>query len=545
MRIAFISLLEDVSIPSLRYLSAYLRAKGHDTLLILLPWTFTDRTLSESNSFLYPYPDKVLGQVAEICNTSDLVGISMMTCHFDNAVHITNFLRKRLHLPIIWGGIHPTLRPGECLEYADMVCIGEGEISLCQLASEMSNGRQWESLSIPGMHKCYDKRPLSVLPSPIVQNLDELPLPDYDLDHQFVLYRGNMAHFNNGLLATCIRYSYRTLFSRGCPYACTYCCNNAIRKLHGYKLPLRWRSTDNMIKELKAAIELMPQLKEIVLADDSFLTQPAESIRTFATRYREEIGLPLSFITIPRSVCESKLRPLAEAGLHHVGIGVQSGSQRIVRELYSRPESIDEALSASACIKQVAQETKKRIKGRYDFILDNPWETEQDIEDGIRLCMKLKKPYGLELFSLTFYPETELYVKAKNEGIITDDLNQVYRRSQLTPSRSYLNGIFSVLSANAPNWVVIFLLRVRRASPVWLPYLVASIFQVARFFKGLLGYALRGDWTLIRASLSGAIVSPRRPLRSEKRRLNTRRPKFCGAPGNTILHQPQQEGEAR
>ena len=58
MKIAFISLLEDVSIPGFRYLSAYLRARGHDTILILLPWSFTDRTLNECNSFLYPYPDK-------------------------------------------------------------------------------------------------------------------------------------------------------------------------------------------------------------------------------------------------------------------------------------------------------------------------------------------------------------------------------------------------------------------------------------------------------------------------------------------------------
>ncbi len=533
MKIAFISLLEDVSIPSLRYLSAYLRAKGHDTVLILLPQTFTDRTLSESDSFLYPYPDKVLEQVAEICSMFDLVGISMMTCHFDNAVHVTNFLRKRLHVPIIWGGIHPTLRPAECLEYADMVCIGEGEISLCQLASEMSNGRPWESLSIPGIYKCNDNQPLSVLPSPIIQNLDELPLPDYDLDHQFVLYKGNMVRFNNGLLTTCLHYSYRTLFSRGCPYACTYCCNNAIRKLHGHKLPMRWRSVSNRINELEAAMELMPQLKQIFLADEAFLSQPTKQIESFAASYRKEIGLPLSLLATPRSVSESKLRPLAKAGLCNIGIGIQSASKRIVRDLYSRPESSGEVLSASACIKQVARETKKQVSGRYDFILDNPWETEQDIEASIRLCMKLKKPYGLALFSLTFYPETELYIKARNEGIITDDLNQVYRRSQLVPNRNYLNGVFAVLSANAPGWVVSLLLwkHIPRLSLVWLPYLVASIFRTVKLFRQFLGYVARNDWSLIRFLLGEKML--KLLVKLKKGRASDRRPRFCGAPGES------------
>ena len=104
MKIAIISLTEDVFMPSPRYLSAYLRAQGHTTTLIYLPWRYTDKTLDAANSFLYPYPQSVLEQIAEICKTSDLVGISLMTCHFDNAVYITKFLRGKLSAPIIWGG---------------------------------------------------------------------------------------------------------------------------------------------------------------------------------------------------------------------------------------------------------------------------------------------------------------------------------------------------------------------------------------------------------------------------------------------------------
>ncbi len=532
MKITLISLLEDVSVPSLRYLSGYLEAQGHDTTLILLPWSFTDRALSDYNSFLYPYPDKLLEQIAEICSTSGLIGISMMSCHFDNAVRITRFLRKRLEVPIIWGGIHPTLRPAECLQYADMACVGEGEIGLAQLASEMSSGRPWESLSVPGIYKCHDAQPLPVLPGPIIENLDELPFPRYDLSHLFIYYGGDLVHLDSGLLAACLDYNYRTLFSRGCPYACTYCCNNAIRKLYRNRLPMRWRSVTSEIKELKAAIELMPQLKEITLADDAFLSQPTRTIRSFAEQYRREIGLPLKSLSIPRGVSESKLRPLAEAGLYHIGIGIQSGSERITRELYSRPESLDEILSVGACTQRVAQEIKKRIVNRYDFIVDNPWETEQEVEASVRLCLKLKRPYTLDVFSLTFYPETKLYEKAQSEGIITDDLNQVYRRSQLAPGRTYLNGLFAVLSAGAPNWVVTLLLwrYIRFLSPVWSVYLVASVFQAVRLLVRFWGYAVRGDWALMRSLLR---IRWRRLYLFRREKTSDRRPRFCGAPGES------------
>lgn len=525
------SLLEDVSIPSLRYLSAYLRSNGHDTTLILLPWAFTDSALSDSNSFLYPYSDTVLGQVAEICGNADLVGISMMTCHFDNAVHVTKFLRKHLQVPIIWGGIHPTLRPAECLEYADMVCVGEGETSMGQLAAEMSGGKAWQSLAIPGIHHRHNMR---IAPSPLVENLDELPLPDYGLDHQFIFYKGNIVGLDNDLLVRCLGHSYRTLFSRGCPYACTYCCNYALRELYQPKIPVRWRSLDKRIEELRAAKKLMPDLEEITLADDAFLAQPLETIKSFADRYREEIGLPLNFITTPRSLTEAKLAPLAEAGLYIVGIGIQSGSERIVKELYSRPESIEELLSASVCISQVAQKQKRQIIGRYDFILDNPWETEQDVEASIRLGARLKKPYFLALFSLTFYPETELYRKAQSEGLITDDLNQVYRRSQLAPKHTYLNGVFAALSANAPRWVIKLLLwkRLRRRSLVWFPYLVASAFELLKLLRGFFGYAIRGDWHLIRFLLRWAWL--KMCIRSATMHSNGRAI-FCGAPGEFCI----------
>lgn len=463
MKIILISLIEDVTVPSLRYLSAYLRAKGINAISILLPWQFTDIKLNEPNAHLYPYPENVLNKVLEICNNADLVGISMMSNHFDNAIHITRYLRKHLpHIPIIWGGIHPTIRPVECLEYADMVCIGEGEISLYQLAEGISKGNSWESISIPGIYKRQDKGPF--LAGPIVNNIDELPLPLYDIESFFILYRGEVVRLDSALLEKCLIY-YRTLFSRGCPYACTYCCNNIIRKLHGGKHKVRWRSVNNMINELKEAINLMPHLKKIVLADDSFLTQPTESIENFAKQYREEIGLPFEILSIPRSVSDYKLKLLFEAGLCSIGIGIQSGSQRISKGLYRRPESVEDILLVDECIKRVVKETKMEVLVRYDFILDNPWEDEQDILDSIHLAMRLRKSNysgwkcNLVLFSLKFYPGTDLYEKARGEGIIFDDINQIYRASQLVKSNKYLNEVFGLLAVGSPDWLISFSLK--------------------------------------------------------------------------------------
>ena len=70
-------------------------------------------------------PESVLVDLEDVTDGADLIGVSLMTLHFHRAVQVTERLKGSC--PIIWGGIHPTVRPEECLEYADIVCIGEGE----------------------------------------------------------------------------------------------------------------------------------------------------------------------------------------------------------------------------------------------------------------------------------------------------------------------------------------------------------------------------------------------------------------------------------
>ena len=45
----------------------------------------------------------------------------------------------------------------------------------------------------------------------------------------------------------------------------------------------------------------------------------------------------------------------------------------------------------------------------YDFIIDNPYETDEDIIKTLRLILTLPRPYGIMVFSLAFYPGSELY----------------------------------------------------------------------------------------------------------------------------------------
>lgn len=472
MEITIISLIEDVGCINLRYLSSYIRSKGHTTKLIFLPRLYSEGWSSEE-SYKYPYPLEVIQQLRCLCLDTDIIAISLMSCHFDNAVHITKNLR-RLNKPIIWGGIHPTISPYECLEYADMVCIGEGENSIVDLLNILESGKIL--IDVPGI-LTNKGQPITV--GKKIDNLNDLGFPDYNFKHQYVLYKNNIVPLTKDILSDCFNGRYRTSFSRGCTSSCTYCCNNVLKKLYGTSQPIRWRSVDNQIAELKWAKENINDLTKIEFSDDTFLSRPLSQITEFALKYKREIDLPFILLSTPLAISYDKLEILAEAGLNNIGIGVQTVYEP-VRKIYKRHESIDQIINISKIISKVSKENPTPITVRYDFITDNSWGGEIETEANIRFAMQLPNPKLIRIFSLVFYHGTDLYNLAKSEGLIKDELNEVLRVTQLTPKNTYMNGVFMLLSNGCPEIVIKILLN-KHIRPLKLVNLLNILYKKNKY----------------------------------------------------------------
>ena len=131
MKIVLISPYPDITSFGLRTISAHLRRHGHRTRLVFVPDALGDDLLYGVKR----YEDHVLDELIELCRDADLIGITLMTNFFDGAVQITERLKSAgVKAPVIWGGVHPTIRPEESLEHADIVCVGDGEDALLELA---------------------------------------------------------------------------------------------------------------------------------------------------------------------------------------------------------------------------------------------------------------------------------------------------------------------------------------------------------------------------------------------------------------------------
>lgn len=470
MNIGLISPYPDILSFGVRTLSACLKNEKHDVKIIFLP-----------SEFWVKYEDCVLENAVEALKHVDLIGISLMTNFFDNSVQITQKLKRDLKIPVVWGGVHPTLRPEECLNHADIVCMGEAEETLVELARRMEDGKDYcnaEGICLKKKEKIIFNRM-----RPLVQDLDSIPFQDYDSDTHYVINNKGAFRMSEDILKRYCRGNYVTFPTRGCPFGCSYCSNNVYNKMYAGQKIIRQRSIGNILKELTYVKNNLPGVQYIYFDDDAFFLYSTEEFKEFCSEYKKNIKLPLIVTGVtPSTLTMEKLSMLVDAGLSFIRMGIQTGSDRI-KKLYKRNYS-NRQIEDSA---RIINEFKDKIGSpQYDIILDNPWETDEDIVETLMFLTKLPAPYRIGIYSLTLYPKTELYEKAKEEGMIEDDLKDIYRKYYNGPKATYLNKLFFLLNASmgrmsTRTMSLLTNRRLRKLKLNWLLYWVLVLRYVYPF----------------------------------------------------------------
>jgi len=443
-------------------LSAYLRSKGLKSRLIFLPEA-EHLNFQTPTDPRYPYDDKTINQLIGLCSGSSLIGISLLSSNFPHAVYLTKRIKEKLDIPVAWGGKHPSAKPGDSLSYADMVCVGEGEEALVELLEKIEGGEDYRSTQ-----NMWFKQDGALIKNPkrrLLQNLDLLPFPDYSYDEHYIREIGTnkIVPLTPGIFKEYLLpespvnlLPYETLFSRGCPYSCTYC--YSFKGIYEGERYLRFRSIENTMQELELMKARLGHIQMIWFLDDNIFILPIEKIKEFCQHYKQRIGLPMSFAGHPLNISEEKLAYFTEAGMKGIHMGVQSGSKRI-QGLYKRQMPEEKILEAVYAINRF----KDALVPVYDFITDNPYETNEDIIDSIKLALKFPKPRRIQVFSLMFFPGTELRVQAQQEGLISkDDENNIYNLdfgSFHTRKKKYLNFVFLLFNRNAPNFIIKMLIN--------------------------------------------------------------------------------------
>lgn len=448
MKITFISPYPDITAFGIRTISAYLKEHGCKTRLIFLPDPYGDNIVFSVKR----YNDRILDALIPLCRDSNIVGITLMTNFFEGVVQITQKLQTSLTVPVLWGGIHPTIRPEESLKYADIVCVGDGEDAVLELANRLDKGLFY--FDIKNLWFKENGKIIKNSPRNLPHSLDIYPMPDYSFQDHYIMHEDRIEPLTYDLTKVFLekgtvsyylqKIGYQTMTGRGCPHKCTYCINDTLKGIYNNENYLRWRSTKHVIDELLWVKENMPYISFIWISDDAFFARNRKNLEEFCKEYKEKIGLPFTCLASPMTISEEKMDMLMDAGLIYLQMGVESGSKRI-QELFNRKQMNNERLMKAFHI--INKYKDRMYPPSYDFILDVPYETDTDKIENLKLIAEIPKPFHLQPFSLVLYPGTKLYEMAKKDNLLADEKKEIYEKSYTMRTPNYLN-LLITLSKN-------------------------------------------------------------------------------------------------
>lgn len=235
------------------------------------------------------------------------------------AYETINELKRRFpDMMIIAGGSHPTSAPDDVMDktLADLVCIGEGELTLADIVNEMVYGGR-DFTRIPGLMIRADHGYTTTAKPRAIENLDDLPFLAWErID--FSKFVGQ--HYRKSNRQGCI------VVSRGCPYKCTFCSLPVWRAAKPF---VRMRSPDNIAREVDWLYQL--GVREIkIVSDEINVTLPwAKKVcRAIADLGRKDLYFQSN---LRADKVDDELAELFQRmNMWMVHIGVESANDRVL-----------------------------------------------------------------------------------------------------------------------------------------------------------------------------------------------------------------------
>ncbi|MEK7071881.1 MAG: radical SAM protein, partial [Patescibacteria group bacterium] len=323
-----------------------------------------------------------------------LVGITAMTHEIGQAAQVARLVKELFpEVKTVLGGAHATALPQETLRQFpefDMAIVGEGEITLLELVKTLIQRGELSKIAGLAFRPSSDAIILNNCRQPI-QNLDSLPFPAWNLFPP--------------------SQTYSLITTRGCPFRCKFC-----MRVSGNQP--RKRSYQNVLEEFKMDINKYGA-GQILVEDESFGLDRKQAYPFLDALADSGLNKKVKWVTQTRVdlVDEEFFQKLKAAGCAWVGFGVESGNEKILKEIGKgiTLKKVEESISLA---KKTGLQT-----GSY-FIIGHPYETKQTAWDTINFAAKLNTTtvaFGI----MVPYPGTEIYSMAlRGEGgyrIISSD----------------------------------------------------------------------------------------------------------------------------
>jgi anaerobic magnesium-protoporphyrin IX monomethyl ester cyclase len=401
----------DIFFPlGLGYLASYLSKHGYKVRIYnseipQTPFKYDDnkkgkyqKLLSEHNNYkeaLQNDNHEVWKEIRNVINSyqPDMVGITVRSAKFPSALKVASIAKSiNRECLVVLGGPHPTICPEQSIlaNNIDFIVRGEGESTILELCQTIEGDSTSDLTHIKGLSFKRNGEAIHNGARELIKDLDVIPFPGRDLVLNPDLYSSkNMAVIVTG---------------RGCPFDCGYCSAQSI-----WTNKVRYRSIENTINEIKH-IKNRFSADSIYFWDDSFTVNKRRVIDLCNIIINDKIDIRWGCTSRVDLLDDELLTIMKSAGCEKIDIGIESGSERILKLINKR-------ITVQKVKQSIELIRGHNIKIGAFFMIGFPEETKQDINCTLDLIKKSKVD-SICLSIFTPYPATKLYDKAMSLGLI-------------------------------------------------------------------------------------------------------------------------------
>lgn len=359
---------------------------------------------------------------------ADLVLISALSIDYQIQYHTLARIAKRAlpYCVTLMGGIYPTTLPYQVLEdeNVDVIMQGHAEGRLPQIV-KMILTKQWDLLlQQAGLGLRKNGKPwLTPLDSLLFQT-QEIVKPDYsylDIEKYFSLQQSyNPRNYSTECFE---KKSVNIISSFGCPYNCFFCAN---RSLSGSRIV--YRPTVDVVEEIAFFVEHF-NVEQISFMDDNIVADKQRAKELFTELISRKYNLEIQIGNLAAwDLDDEILNLLQEAGCTRIGISIESGVQRVLKEIIHKPLNLE---IVAPLVQKVHNHNIMLIA---DFIIGLPGETWADVRSSFEFAYNM----GADLCNVNIavpYPGTELFTYMTHHGLLPKNFS--------FNERFYIDGLLS------------------------------------------------------------------------------------------------------
>ncbi len=412
----------------LMYIGGILKRNNYQVQIVDSPCEGYNNTQREGNYVRYGLSDSQL--VEKISQFEpDLVGVtSMFSAHQQNALNCCDLIKKfDRDIQVVFGGVHPTLCPTEAIQNdsVDYVLIGEGEYRMLELVRNLNQGKR--DFSFDGI--AYKKNgEIFVNPRTTrIENLDDLGILSRDLIdmEEYIKIGVPFAPFARKKRVE------QVMTTRGCPGECSFCSSV---ELWGRKF--RMRSVDSVVQEIDELVQKYG-IEEIQFSDDNLTANKKRAMELFKRMEPYKLSWCTPNGVMIRTLDREMIEAMAKSGAYQLSFAVESGSQRVLRDIINKRVPSKEQVKG---LIDICHDNKINVHGM--LIIGFPGETRQEIQE------TLDYPFQSGLDSASYFianplPGTRLYRECQQKGYLKKDCKIDFKSAEIIIPRESSDFVMS------------------------------------------------------------------------------------------------------